>query len=235
MSALGRRLAGLSLPLLCLAAAQSNDPHYFDIVPGGEQDVRQLDSIVAQRDLAIYARCLVDKRSLRGRIARFVRLLPGDAGMSGDRALLEHDCMRPRLGTTRLSFPVELLRSALFTALYAHDFAASPPSGDLAGLPPLRLSDEFERPVAEIPDAFRALRAIGDCAARADAVAVHTLILTTIGSEQERAAVAAVMPALANCVPEDRQIRFSRTMLRGILSEALYKLRTAASGPAPRP
>lgn len=210
------------LPLcLCIAAAQPGE--VIPVYPGGV-----VGRMEAERAMAAYSRCIVDRPSLDRRVERYLRLLPEEMPRRIDRMPADRTCVPLALGGgTQMRYQHDLFRLALFSALYQRDFGATPPSFDLASLPPLRLSDEFDRP-SEIPDSVRAFRAVGDCVARADADSVHALLVTRIGSDDERNALGRVMPALANCLPAERQARFSRTMLRGILAEALHKLRAAA-------
>jgi hypothetical protein len=196
------------------------------------QEVTQYPTLEAEQTMARFSQCIVRTASSQA-LRRFLRLPPtGPAFQVAGRRLARDYCL-PRVpgGTTRLRFQPNLFRSALYSALYRRDFGGSAPL-DLAGLPPLSFSSEFDGPSADIPASTRVLRSLGDCTARADAGSVHALLMTDIGSSGEQPAIAAVLPAVQHCLPEDQELRFGRGMLRGILAEALYKLRTAVSSPA---
>jgi hypothetical protein len=196
------------------------------------QEVTQYPTLEAEQTMARFSQCIVRTANAQA-LRRFLRLPPdGPAFQVAGRRLARDYCL-PRIpgGTTRLRFYPNLFRSALYSALYRRDFGAGAPP-DLAGLPPLLFSSEFDGPPADIPAATRVLRGLGDCTARADARSVHALLMTDIGSSGEGPAIAAVLPAVQHCLPEDQELRFGHGMLRGILAEALYKLRSAASAPA---
>jgi hypothetical protein len=149
-------------------------------------------------------------------------------------ALASSRCMPAYFQRVQLRFDAELFRASLLSAMYQHDFrrAGIP---DVASLPPLTISSEFDAPEKDIPLPLVFTRILGDCAARADSARVHALLLTRIGSRQERPALDNVMPVLRNCLAAGRELRFSRSMLRGFLAEALYKLRKSAAGTAVQP
>lgn len=195
------------------------------------QDSTPLSSREAERTMAQFSQCIVRTAS-RQTLRRFLRLIPGSpAFQTAGRRLVDSYCV-PRVpgAVMRMRFRFDLLRSALYSALYRRDFRTSGPS-DLGNLPPLLLSTEFDGPPVEIPAATRALRSLGDCTVRLDAPAAHALLMTDVGSSEEQRAITASLPAMQRCMTEAQQLRFSRGMLRGILAEALYKLR-AASAPA---
>jgi hypothetical protein len=196
------------------------------------QEVRQYATLEAEQTMARFSQCIVRTANQQS-LHRFLRIVPHSRAFQVAGRRLARDLCVPRTpgGVSTLRFQLGLFRSALFSALYRRDFGASDPP-DVTSIPPLLFSSEFDGSSAEMPAAARALRGLGDCAARADAKSVHALLVTEIGSSEERAAVTAVLPAVQHCVPENNELRFGRGMLRGILAEALYKLRRAASAPA---
>jgi hypothetical protein len=182
--------------------------------------------------MARFSQC-IGRTASQPALHRFLRIVPnGPAFQIAGRRLARDNCLPPVPGAvTRLRFRANLFRAALYSALYRRDFGAGVPP-DLGSVPPLLLSSEFDGPAADIPPATRILRALGDCAARGDARSVHALLVTEIGSREEQPAMTAALPAVQRCLPENQELRFGRGMLRGILAEALYKLRSAASPPA---
>ncbi|HEV7658261.1 MAG TPA: hypothetical protein VGO55_00290 [Allosphingosinicella sp.] len=180
--------------------------------------------------MAQFSRCTVDSSSLRRRAERFVRLIPGQPDYGAEAvAIATSRCAPLQLGgQARISFQPILFRSALFSALYQREFGRTAPS-DLRSAPPLSLADEFYGDTSTLPQDLRLIRALGDCAARADTAGVHAMLRTEAGSRDERPALDAAIPVLSSCLPAGRDLRFSRGMLRGILAEGLYKLRKAAA------
>lgn len=200
-----------------------------------QDEVRREEPAEAERMMAQFSRCTVESTSLRRRAERFVRLIPGQpAYRAASHALATDRCVPVNTGDeVRMSFPHHLFRAALFSAMYLRDFGRIAPL-DLRSVPPLSLADEFDGDVDTLPQNLRFMRALGDCAARADAARVHALLRTVVGSREERPALDAAIPVLSSCLPAGRELRFSRGMLRGILAEGLYKLRKAAVAGAAR-
>jgi hypothetical protein len=192
-----------------------------------QTDVLQYEPAEADRAMAQFSRCIVESRSRRAQAERFVRLIPGQpAFQAAGLALVTDRCVPRAIGQVRMRFRHNLFRSSLFAELYRRDFGRTAPP-DVRALPPLLLSEEFDGDVSTIAGPLRFMRALGDCAARFDAPRVHALLSAEVGSRGEAGALSGAMPALANCLPEGRELRFSRGVLRGILAEALYKLRKA--------
>jgi hypothetical protein len=184
--------------------------------------------------MATFSRCVVENRARRAVAERFVRIVPSDPryGELG-RDISTGDCVpRNAAGRMQLRFQPDLFRLALYEALYRADFGRSPPP-DVQALPPLMLSSEFDARPEDVPETMRFMRLFGDCAARRDAPAVHALLRTRIGTAEERAGIEALGSAMANCLPAQEKLRFSRGVLRGALAEGLYKLRRAALTPVP--
>ncbi|HEX8640792.1 MAG TPA: hypothetical protein VF704_06515 [Allosphingosinicella sp.] len=198
---------------------------------------RAYDAVDAELTLAEFSDCVLERGGRRARAERFLRQQPtGEPFENAAERLMPEECLQLRGGSwMEMRIRSDALRASLFASLYRRDFSHAPPQPQVSETAPLRLSDEFEGDPALIPQTVRTVRAIGDCAARADPVGTHAFLLTTLGSSEERQALAPVTSALANCLPEGQQLRFSRAMLRGILAEALYKLRRVAAGQAPVP
>jgi hypothetical protein len=194
-----------------------------------QEEVRHHAPAEAERAMAQFSQCTVETTSLRRRAERFVRLIPGQPAYGAASIAIATDrCVPMNIGDeVRMRFPPILFRSALFSAMYRREFGRTVPP-DLRSVPPLSLADEFNGDVGTLPQDLRFMRALGDCAARADAALVHALLRTEVGSREERPALDAAIPILSTCLPAGRELHFSRGMLRGILAEGLYKLRKAA-------
>jgi hypothetical protein len=70
--------------------------------------------------------------------------------------------------------------------------------------------------------------AIGECAARANLPAVTALLATEVGTPEERAAFAAVVPALGGCVTEGVNFQMPPLQVRAYLAEGAYRNAIAA-------
>ncbi len=207
--------------LLALVAAQPLGP-----------DEYRLSQREADRTMADFSECIVADRGLRPRAERYLRLAPeGPAFQDAARRLATPTCMPRAFVTTRLAFKAKLFREALFSALYQRDFGRSPPP-DLKAVPRLVIASEFDGNEADIPVTISFERVVGDCVARANPVGVHRLLMTKVASYEEGEALQQVVPEFPGCVPAGQRLAFSRPVLRGILAEALYKLRRVANAPA---
>jgi hypothetical protein len=198
-------------------------------LPG--QESPPLPTREAEQTMAAFSACMVRTANPQ-ELRHFLRLVPnGPAFQLAGRRLARSYCV-PRVahGAMLLRFQPELFRSAVYSALYRRDFAASGPP-DLTNIPPLLFSSEFDGAPENLPVATRVLRSLGDCTARADPRSVHTLLMTETGSSEEQLAMNEALPAVQHCLQEGTELRFGRGMLRGILAEALYKLRVAAGSP----
>jgi hypothetical protein len=174
----------------------------------------------------------VSNRRLRSQAERFLRLIPGsqafrDAGLR----IATPECMPRSFVRTQLRFDTNVFRETLYSALYQRDFGRSPPP-DVRQAPALTLASEFDGDAAGIPATVTFERMVGDCVARADPTGVHHLLTTRISNDAEREALNQVVPQLAGCVRAGQRIAFSRSVLRGMLAEALYKLRQPAAAAA---
>lgn len=198
---------------------------------------REYDPVDAERTLAEFGECVLDREGRRARAERFLRLPPaGEAFEEAADPLTPEECLRLRGGTyMEMRIRPDALRASLFAALYKREFGRVPPPPEVSTVPPLRFADEFEGDVATLPQSVRVLRGVGDCTARTDPAGAHAFLLTTLGGPDERRELQRVTSALANCLPEGQQVRFTRAVLRGMLAEGLYKLRRAAAGQPPRP
>jgi hypothetical protein len=186
----------------------------------------------AERTMADFSKCVVADRRLRPWAEWYLRVIPeGAFFQAAARRLATPACMPPALVTTKLRFKAKLFRETLFSALYQRDFGRTPPP-ELKSVPPLVIAAEFSGDEAQIPVTVTFERAVGDCVARADPLGVHRLLMTKVASREEGEALQQVVPELAGCVPAGQRRAFSRPVLRGILAEALYKLRRAASASA---
>jgi hypothetical protein len=206
-----------SLPLAAAPLAAPTTYYHYKV---GEAD----------QAMAHFAQCIVSKHAFRARARHFLRTIPkGPAFAAEAQAITTPDSVPHTFGGfLTIQSPSDLFRAALFTAFYQRDFGRSVPA-DLAAIPTLRIAAEFDGAPDDIPQAIIETRIVGDCAARADPADVHALLMTKVTSAGESALLDKVVPQLGACLPAGRKLAFSRHMLRGMLAEALYKLREAAT------
>lgn len=203
-----------------------------------QPDMRKASSQESARQAAEYADCLVADRSKAAAIDRFLRAFPQDGtDIEGVKAATNVDCMRDAVRRFRtdvtLTVKNESFRDMLYPALYRRDFGRGGPPAGIAALEPLSLAPEFDRDPATLPPDYRPRRALGDCVARLAPQETHALLTAAPYSKTEDAAMSALGLPLAKCLPKGETFRLSRTTLRAVIGEAMYKLaRAAQSGGA---
>jgi hypothetical protein len=131
-----------------------------------------------------------------------------------------------------LKLPRPLLRGAIFEALYLRDFGrdAKP---DFKSVPTFNYAQGYTRPLSPAAQDAVGLAVVADCVARTSPVAAHELVTSIPGSPLEDRAMGAVARQLPGCVPPQRTFRFSRSVVRGAMAEALYRL-SSQTGKAAR-
>ena len=137
------------------------------------------------------------------------------------------------LGEGQLRFQPVLMRGGVFEALYRSDYAKAAPTGV-----PERAAIQYGGYASDLlsPDRQQrvALLQFADCVTRKDPAAVRALLFSRVASRREDAALADLQPALGGCLTAGRTLRFTRTTVRGMLAETLYRLsRAPASSTAP--
>lgn len=121
-------------------------------------------------------------------------------------ALVKREC----LGRGELVMNPRVLRGALYRSLYIREFGR-----DAA---PLQFADAGEAAAGSVP-----ARSFNDCVVRAAPAAVRDFVVAEVATDRENQALAELGPAMAGCIDPREQLRFSPTVLEGILAEALYK------------
>lgn len=216
-------LAALTLAAPVAAVAQDNR---FTLPPGQARVV-----------VAGYAECVVRQR--RGDVR--AALLAWSPGRGEPRLPVINDCGSVAYSTTEMSFPPATYRYAMAEALYAADYRNREP-GSYDGLPlvpppTVGLPDQptpADRAAYEAAVAERYRLIIGDCVVRTAPPAAHALLTSRVESQTETAALAAIQPVLAQCLPSGQTVRFDRSSLRGILAIVALRL-NAAAGAAAQP
>lgn len=179
----------------------------------------------AEKEMAYFSQCLV--RTNRARVMEFVRLSPNAKEIKNVvRFIAAPKCLS--LQAQKMRMKPDLLRWSLFEALFSADFGKSNiPNVGLG--PALDFRSEMTFSATDSPayvEQFVATRQFGDCTVRADPAKAYALLATEVFTVQEQLAVNALKPVLGQCLTGNGSVGFSRTSLRGILAEAMFKLRT---------
>ena len=135
------------------------------------------------------------------------------------------------LSLGELSFPLNVVRSAVIEALYINQYGRSGPT-DFSQVPPI---DYLAGYPAELPGSARttlALARFGDCVSRKDAVNARALAVSIPGSTDETQRLRFLSSSFNGCVIQGEKLTFSKSVIRGAVSEGLYRLSRAVDQPA---
>ena len=178
----------------------------------------------ARWTMRVYLQCIV-KDARRGTAhARLVAFLSQSANNpdvnDAASAIATPDCLRMAATSfsyvAKLRFAAPLLRGEAFRALY---LAEPAPAGRAAVRP-----GEIAVGWSTMPeDPATPMRNFGDCVVAIDRMQADAAIRADVVSAAETAAYRALGPAMARCVQPNSSLRFSRAVLEGVLSEALYR------------
>ncbi len=135
------------------------------------------------------------------------------------RRVIHEDC----LSAGELRLPGTVIRGTIFEALYTRDFGRSA-NPNLKSAPTFDYTKPYSRPFSGSAESVIGLAIVGDCAVRTDPVAAHQLVTSIPGTQLEDRAVAQVARHLPGCVPPNKAFKFSRSIIRASVAEALYRL-----------
>ncbi|MDP3906053.1 hypothetical protein [Novosphingobium sp.] len=204
---------------------------------------RAADPAEIRAALGFYGTCIVKRE---GEIASKA-LLSGeflDTRSDDGKRLVQKECLADRVTVAR--FNDASLKGAMADALvargldrltatsfdgvpaltYAEPWPVRLTDRNGSDLPPERVAAQqrkFEEKQGEVARAKMA-----ECVTRAAGAPVRALFATPAASQAELAALQAVAPSLAGCLPAGQTIGFDRMTLRGALAVAYYRLASAA-------
>lgn len=175
----------------------------------------QSDAERARITMARYAECVV--RGSRARVDQYLQTFPGTAVAREQGVKLAADTC---LSTGGLTFREPLLRAQIYQVLYRRDFRDGA-AVNISAVP--QIDYGIGRPPQGFDQAV-ALRNFGDCVVRANPDQARALVLSNPTSNGETKAFQALMPFFSGCLPKDSTVEFSKSVLRGIVGETLYRL-----------
>jgi len=181
----------------------------------------------AVRTMQRFSACVVGRTS-PAKLEAYLRLPPGSSASNRAMDKISTDVCAPNrpAGGYELRFQANVMRAALYDSLYRMRYRTGP--ADISRVSKLDFVSEFDASEEPLSSASLYFRSIGDCVARAKPALAHDLLMTRQGSKEEDAAIKAIVPSVAPCVPQGSTLRFSAPVLRGDIAEALYKLSVAA-------
>jgi hypothetical protein len=174
--------------------------------------------------MAQFARCVVDRRPAQ--LERVLRMPIGSQYRSQMNSLATDQC----LGNGEMSFQTILFRGALFGELWRRRVLADR-SGQKWGpvLDPIDLTLPLAPNTPDDAKLHFALQLFADCVVKRDRAAASDVVLLPIASKEQNEGYARLAPALGPCIPQGKQITFSKPALEGVLAEVLYRSPLAAT------
>ena len=121
-------------------------------------------------------------------------------------------------------------RGAAYGRLYRSDFGKKGPE-DFSSVPAIDYSIGLD-PDEPVHRQNIGSRALADCMVRTAPAAAKALILSRIASKEEMDAFRALNPAGASCMRQGVTVSFSKSALRALIGETLYRLSAAARAAA---
>lgn len=184
-------------------------------------DIKPQPASEAREVMRQYVQCMLGHIDGSRRQQQLVRFLtgPNTAETYKQASNLQvGECLGPSDAAfgyySRLSANPVLMRGAIFRALYL---------GLVKGTKSPVKASQLAAAWNEADEQRRATQKFGDCVVARDRTNADLAVRSDVRSEAEIKAYQALQPAFANCVVEGNSMRFSKSVLEGILSEALYK------------
>lgn len=182
------------------------------------------DKNAARKTLEIFAKCVVDRQAGRAsKIIDFRVDVPEYEKYMGGLTDYYDEC----LSSGEFAFSYATFRGAMFEALYLRKFKSD---GPLTFDPSLQSGYRALYPETLTPEAQDSVAQVnfGECVVRADAQGVRNLLTSQPGSATETEAVMRIGQKLSACIVKGSKISFSKSVLRGMLAEGLYRLSMAS-------
>jgi hypothetical protein len=139
------------------------------------------------------------------------------------KRIADADC----LSSGTLKFKEPAMRAHFYEIVYRREFARTP-AGDIAAAAPVDYA--AGGPGGATNEV--ALRAFADCVTRSDPVSARQLVLSEPATSMEKQGFEALSPSFSGCLPKDQQLAFSKTILKGLVAETLYRLSRSIVPPA---
>ena len=181
-----------------------------------------MDQKAAERAMRDFSKCVISSSKREAKALEFLKIPDGDPqqGVLG-RAIAVGDCAQPG---SQMRFSNDLFSRAVYTALYSKYFKNSAPE-NLVFESGTDYSLEYVVTTVPVDPKQIMFRTFADCTVQNDAVSAHKFALSEMHSKDEVVALPLVMTAMQSCLSKGSQLRFSRTVLKGLVAESLYKAR----------
>jgi hypothetical protein len=183
----------------------------------------------AEKVMANFAKCVIGSKKRQEKALAYLMIPNGDPRQNVEgSAIAKSECAMPG---SQMRFQGDLFAGTLYTALYRKFYVKTPP-GDLSAIEPAVYESEFKVTTTPVGTEQLALRAFGDCAVLQNPAAAHDFAISEMRGQNEKAALPAVVEATGLCVSAGSTLKFSRTILKGVIAESLYKMRNRQAAAA---
>ena len=212
--------AGATALLLSLgfmgSGAGAQDTHAMSILDAVDDGRSAFPKdATALRRIHAYGRCVGSSEP--------ASLLSDYPASAGDLRTLSGTARFSSCGGDNLRFPRRALRGIMAEYLFERHMDAD---GKLKHTPAKVFrsptTSELERMPPEVKASIVFVE-IATCVGRANLPGVRQLLATPVATPEERAAFAALVPSIGNCVPAGVDLRMHRMMFRGFLAEGAYR------------
>ena len=165
--------------------------------------------------LQAYGTCLI--KDNRRQVESFLETWPDSPNYNSMvRRVASNNC----IASGDLRMTSSFLRGALYVGLYKIDYKDSPASVSKA---PINFGLQMTDASTPNTKVYVSRMLFADCVVRRAAEESRRLVLTTPASKDEDLALSKLLPFLGPCIPQGQNVQFDRTVLSGILAEALYR------------
>lgn len=217
-------LAGVAIASIVPASAQStmgSSSETGSLITRRSAQIRGTTTTDARRATREFGSCLLKTFPRYGERVALEPVHTDDYFKLIDR-MVNADC----LSVGEIRFPFNVVRSSVIEALYLEQFGRSGPT-EFSQVPPI---DYLAGYPVELPGKARnivALAKFGDCVSRKDPVNARALVVSFPGSAEETQRLRFLSPSFNGCVIQGEQLTFSKSVIRGAVSEGLYRLSRA--------
>lgn len=194
------------------------------LIPRRVAEVYGETKLAARLSLRQFGVCVV-KRRMKGALSLIDMPVDSAQYRKAISDIVSDEC----LASGELTFPYDLLRGQIFETLYLDqlDRFRKP---DFTGVPSFNYAKAYSRPLTETAQNIIGLGVVGDCVARTVPMEAHNFLRSFPGTKLEDQALAAVVKQLPGCLPPRQTFRFSRSIIRGAVAEAIYRLSSQQVG-----
>jgi hypothetical protein len=170
--------------------------------------------------MALFAECVVDRMPAQART--YLAMFPdAEASQKAARRLATPECLEPNSALmVGINIDEMLLRGALYAALYKKAFKRNEP---LLTETPVDYWADAKGQKTDFTNQYVAFRQFADCVVHKHGAESRSLVLADVAGEKERAAMAAIIPDLNTCMVAGSKVEFSKSVLIGLIAEALYR------------